>query len=109
MPMYNLLQHKKSANLWQYCSDDDGIINSKLFQFKSIITDNTNNTGTAKVKIVVPSKYLSNFWRTLEMPLIKCEVLLYLNWSENCVICEADRTTKLILISTKRYVPVVTL
>ena len=35
---------------------------------------------------MVPLKYLSNFWRTLEMPLINCEITLDLNWSENCVI-----------------------
>ena len=35
---------------------------------------------------MVPLKYLSNFWRTLEMPLINCEVELILTWSKNCVI-----------------------
>ena len=38
------------------------------------------------VEIVVPLKYLSNFWRTLEMPLIKCEAELILTWSADCVI-----------------------
>ena len=35
---------------------------------------------------MVPLKFLSNFWRTLEMPLINCEVQLILTWSENCVV-----------------------
>ena len=39
---------------------------------------------------MVPLKYLINFWRTLEMPLIICEVELVLNWSANCVIIYAD-------------------
>ena len=72
MPMYNLLEHsdnyaKTSASLWQYCKDEtevDDITNSKSFKFKSSITDNPNNDGIANVKIVVPLKYLSNFWRT---------------------------------------------
>ena len=44
-----------------------------------------------KVDIVVPSKYLSNFWRSLDMPLINCEVSLTLTWSENCVITSVER------------------
>ena len=39
-----------------------------------------------KVEIVVPLKYLSNFWGRLDMPLIDCEVSLTLTWSENCII-----------------------
>ena len=39
---------------------------------------------------MVPLEYLSNFWRTLEMPLINCEVELILNWSEYCVIIYTD-------------------
>ena len=44
-----------------------------------------------KVDIVVPSKYLSNFWRSLDMPLINCEVSLTLTWSKNCVITSLER------------------
>ena len=39
---------------------------------------------------MVPLKYLSNFWRTIEMPLIICEVNLILTWSANCVIVCTD-------------------
>ena len=43
------------------------------------------------VKIVVPLKYLSNFWRSLEMPLISCKVVeLSLKWIENCVLTTAE-------------------
>ena len=80
MPIYNLLEYSENyaktlASLWQYCRDepDDNIADSKSFKFKSSITNNTNNAGIANVKIIVPLKYLSNFWRTPEIPLINCE------------------------------------
>ena len=41
-------------------------------------------------EIIVPLKYLSNFWRTLEMPLINCEINLILTWSTNCVIVSTN-------------------
>ena len=112
MPMYNLLEYSNNyaktwASLWQYCRDepDDNITNSKSFKFKSSITNNTNNADIESVKVVLPLKYLSNFWRSLETPLITLD----LKWSENCVICEADRATKSAMTSTKLYVSVVTL
>ena len=55
------------------------------------MTDNTNNAGILNVKIVVTLNYLSNFWKTLEIQLINCEITIYLNWSENCIISEKDR------------------
>ena len=60
---------------------------------------------------MVPLKYLSNFWKTLEMVLINCEKNLDLNWSKNCVIVtnNADQTTTFSIANTKLYVPVVTL
>ena len=61
---------------------------------------------------MVPLKYLSNFWRTLEMPLINCEITIDLNYSENCVIVPtnvAAQATTFSITDTKRYVPVVTL
>ena len=75
----------------------------------------------------MPLKYLSNFWRTLDIPLINCEVTLTLSWSENCVItCKATReadpyadpavdesnnpiNATFEIKDTKLYVPVVTL
>ena len=50
------------------------------------ITGQTENNGTKEIEIMVPLKYLSNFWRTLEMPLINCEISLILNWSTNHII-----------------------
>ena len=60
----------------------------------------------------MPLKYLSNFWRTLEMPLINCEINLISTWSENwseSVISSATGETKFAITDTKFYVPVVTL
>ena len=58
---------------------------------------------------MVPLKYLSNFWRTLEMPLINCEVNLILTWSKDCVITNSTGKGKFAITETKLYVPVVTL
>ena len=44
----------------------------------------TGNNGTKNVEIMVPLKYLSNFWRTSEIPLINCEINLIITWSTNC-------------------------
>ena len=80
---------KKSGSLWQYYKDDpnDNISGSESFKSKVKITGQTHASGSKKhVEIIVPLKYLSNFWRILEMPLINCEVNLVLTWSTNCVI-----------------------
>ena len=61
---------------------------------------------------MVPLKYLSNFWRTLEMPLVNCEISLHLKWSRNCIIvaCIANNQTPSFQKNdTKLYVPAVTL
>ena len=61
---------------------------------------------------MVPLKYLSNFWRTLEMPLINCGVNLILTWSSTCVITAsniANQNATLAITDTKLSVPVVTL
>ena len=61
---------------------------------------------------MVPLKCLSNFWRTLEMPLINCEVELILTWSANCVLIynnAADQASTFTITETNLYVPVFTL
>ena len=65
--------------------------------------------NTKDVKTVVLLKYLSNCWRTLEMPLIVCEINLIFTWSIDCVISSATRQTKFAITDTKLYVPMVTL
>ena len=94
MPVYNLIEYsdnysKTSGRLWQYYKDDpnDNLTDSESLKSKLKITGNTpNNRNTKDVEIIVPLKYLSNFWRTLEMPLINCEVNLILTWSKDCLI-----------------------
>ena len=79
---------------------------------RSKITGQTGNGGIINVEIMVPLKYLSNFWRTLEMPLINCEVKLILTWSTGCVIIYtdvADQNPLFTITETNLYVPVVTL
>ena len=76
------------------------------------MTGQTGDNGTKNVKIKVPLKYLSNVWRTLEMPLINCEVNLILTWSRNFVFVssnEANQNATFAITDTKLYVPVVTL
>ena len=100
--MYNLIEYsgnysKTSGNLWQYYKDYpiDNITQSESFKSKIKITGKTPASGNAKdVKILVPLKYLSDFWRTLEMPLINCEVNLTLTWSPTGVISYATREKK---------------
>ena len=58
---------------------------------------------------MVPLKYLSNFFRALEMPLINCELKLILTWSKDCVITNSTGEGKFAITETKLYVPVVTL
>ena len=94
MPMYNLIEHsdnyaKTSGSLWQYYRDErnDNLADSESFKSKIKIAGKTPNNGNEKdVEIIVPLKYLNNFWRTLEMPLLNCEVSLILTWSSTCVI-----------------------
>ena len=129
MPMYNLIEYsdnyaKTTGSLLQYCKDVPARYNNgeiaafdanfltDSFKFKAKITGQTGNDGTKDVEIMVPLKYLSNFWRTLEMPLINCEVNLILTWSSTCVIASviiANQATTFAITDTKRYVPVVTL
>ena len=58
---------------------------------------------------MVPIKYLSNFWRTLEIPLINCEVNLILTWSSTCAITNSVGVRTFPITDTRLYVPVVTL
>ena len=117
MPMYNLIEccdnyGKTSGSLWQYYRDEpnDNLANSESFKFKVKITGKTPAADNEKdVEIMVPLKYLSNFWRTLEMPLINCEVNLILTWSSTCVINNSTGAGTFEITDTKLYVPVVTL
>ena len=107
MPMDNLIEYsdnysKTSGSLWQYCKDIPAVNNNgsivdfdennltDSFNFKVKLIGQTRYDGTKNVEIMVPLKYLSNFWRTLQMPLINCEIGLILTWFKNCVIVSTD-------------------
>ena len=117
MPMYNVIAYsdnysKTSGSLWQYYKDipNDNLADSEPFKSEVKITAKTpNNRNTKDVEIIVPLKYLSNFWGTLEMPLINCEVNLILKWSKDCVITNSTGEGRFAITETKLYVPVVTL
>ena len=139
MPMYKLLEYSKNykkttGSLWNYYRDEPSnplSSNSESFKYKTSITGNTynidddddddddnydaNKVGKNETEVVIPLKHLSNFWRSLNIPLINCEVELILTWSKNCVL--ADMTVannpptglEFQIKDTKLYVPVVTL
>ena len=76
------------------------------------MTCQSGDNGTKNVEIMVPLRYLSNFWRTLEMPLVNCEINLMLTWSSTCVIVSTDVANQIAtfaITDTKLDVPVVTL
>ena len=99
MPMYKLIEYSDdysdtSGSLWQFKKDEkEGNVdltvddndyipkNSSSFKYKSSLITNRNG-----VKIAAPLKYLSNFWRSLEMPLINCRVEFSLTCNPNCVL-----------------------
>ena len=73
---------------------------------KKNIARQTGNNGTKIVETMVSLKYLSNFWRTLKMSLINCEINLDLNWSENCVRVATNvsaQATTFSITDTKHY------
>ena len=109
---------KTTGSLWKYCNANNEITNftednlTDSFKFKAKIIGETGNNGTKGVEIMVPLKYLSNIWRTLEMPLINCEVNLILTWSSTCVLIATNiqnQAATFAITDTKLYVPVVTL
>ena len=153
IPMYNLLEYSKNyrktiGSLYNYCrdelSDDNNpnsfpntnVVNSNAFGYKNKIIGNTynvaegadghdaNRVGKQDVELAIPLKYLGNFWRALNIPLISCELFLELKWNKNCVITSLEQrqvdagppvvngTTTgamLALNNCKLYVPVITL
>ena len=151
MSMYNLLEYSKNyrktiASLYNYYRDelsddaDDNnfdnieVVNSNTFKYKNKITGNTcnvdagaqgydvNKNGTQEVELDIPLKYLGNFWRALNIPLISCEVSLELKWDKNCIITSLEQRdigggnrdnvptgATLAVNDCKLYVPAVTL
>ena len=153
MPMYNLLEYSKNyrktiCSLYNYyrdeLSDDNNhnnfpntnVVNSNTFKYKNKITGNkynvadgaaghnANRVGKQDVELAIPLKYVGNFWRALNIPLISFEVFLKLKLKKNCVITSLEQrqvdagppvvngttTGATVAINDcKLYVPVVTL
>ena len=98
---------KTSGTLNQFCIDDPKypIGDSEAFKLRSRLLNNTNNDGITGAVITVPSKDLSNFWRTFEMSLINCEIGLILTKSAICVISKKNRATTFTKADEKLYIP----
>ena len=80
--------------------------NAPSFKYKASIFGNAEDNGRKNgVKIAIPSKYLSNFWRSLEMPLINCKVELSLKWYETCLLTTATTAT-VEITDAKLYGPI---
>ena len=124
MPMYNLIEYSdnyqdSSATLYQYKPDeppeDDAVPdltadNSDSFKYNvTEVAGNAAGVRRLNVKVVVPLKYLRNFFRSLEMPLINCKIKLNLTWKKECVLSTGAGEAVFIINDRKLYVPVVTL
>ena len=127
MPMYNLIEYSdnyqdSSATLYQHKRDeppeanavaDLTANNSSSFKYKiNLLGDPVRAGGIARkrnMKVIVPLKYLSNFFRSLEMPLINCKIKLYLTLKKECVLSTDAGTAVFVINDTKLYIPVVTL
>ena len=128
--MYNLIEYSdnyqdSSATLYQYKRDeppeaeavaDLTANNSDSLKYKIKLLGNVAEVaGDAagvrrlNVKVVVPLKYLSNFFRSLEMPLINCKIKSKLTRKKECVLSTGAGEAVFIINDTKLYVPVVTL
>ena len=148
---YSKNYRKTIGSLYNYCRDEltnDNIpannvfnnirvVNSNTFKYKNKIIGNmynvvagaagydANKNGMQATELAIPLKYLGNFWRALNMPLISCEVSLELKWNKNCIITSlewrainennlpnrdgAPTGTTLAINDCKLYIPVVTL
>ena len=124
MPMCNLIEYSDnysdtSGSLQQFRRDeieedaDLTINNPSSFKYKANLIGNTVADGANRkkkpVKVAVPLKYLSNFWRSLEMPLINCKVEFSLGWYEECTLYNAGNAATFAITDAKLYVPIVTL
>ena len=130
MPMYNLIEYSdnyqdSSATLYQYKRDeppeDDAVAdltadNSSSFKYKIKLFGTVTRVAVdaagvrrLSVNVVVPLKYLRNFFRSLEMPLINCKIKLNLTWKKECVLSTGGGDAVFIINDTKLHVPVVTL
>ena len=121
MSIYNSVDYSNnySRTAAHLITDDvDNITNftggsdSNSFKFKQKVTSQRGHYGTGNVKLMVPVKHLSNFWRNFEMSLSNCEINVILTRSENCVKeshTPVNQAITFAITYTILYVPVVTL
>ena len=143
--LYNYYRDELSNDANDNNFDNIKVVNSNTFKYKNEITGNTydvdaripnpdgagqidnpvynvNKNGTQEVELAIPLKYLGNFWRALNIPLISCEVSLELKWEKNWVITSLEQRdigggnrdnaptgATLAINDCKLYVPAVTL
>ena len=148
--LYNYYRDKLSDDADDNNFRNIKLVNSNSFKYKNKIIGNTynidvtipnpdpataaaipvvanpnydaNTEGTKTIELAIPLKYLGNFWRALNIPLISCEVSLELKWNKNCVITSLEQRqvgarprnnaptgATLAINDCKCYVPVVTL
>ena len=108
--IYNLIEYAKNYSkttetLQNFYRDEPNsglnnginycVVDSKSFDYKTKFIESVTNANLIKqnVKIVVPLKHLSKFQKTLDIPLINCEISLVLTWSENCVLTSKSTRT----------------
>ena len=124
MPMYNLLEYSdnyqdSTGSLHQFKRDEPPDDNANVgnaatsLVYKSKLINGTDDNNVNNVKLVVPLKYVSNFFRLLELPLVNCKIDLELTWHKDYMISSANaavgQVVSFIITNTKLYVPVVTL
>ena len=122
--MYNLLEYSdnyqdSTESLYQFKRDERPDDNANIANdttslvHKSELISGTDDNNVNNVKLVVPLKYVSNFFRSLEMPLVNCKIDLELTWHKDSIISSANaaagQVVSFMITNTKLYVPVVTL
>ena len=121
MPMYNLLEYSdnyqdSTGSLYQFKRDeppDNNVANDTTsLVYKSKLISETDDHNVNNVKLVVPLKYVSNFFRSLEIPLVNCKSDLELVWHKDCINSSANaaagQVVSFMITNTKLYVPIVT-
>ena len=124
MPMYNLLEYcdnyqDSTGSLYQFKRDEPPDDNANVANnttslvYKSKLISGTDDNNVKNVTLVVPLKYVRNFFRSLEMPLVNCKIDLELTWHKDCMISSvnaaAGQVVSFMITNTKLYVPIVTL
>ena len=126
MPMCNSIEHSDnysdtSGSLWQFKREEQAKENNgnlsivstenwSSFKYKSNLIGTISNEGRKnEVKMAVLLKFLSNFWRSLEMQLINCKVELSLTWNKTWIFSNVANDSNFAITDTKLYVPFVTL